>query len=343
METRAIAAKAVAGRLLAALVFGLLIVFARPISANETEVKVRGAEIAEDFLAGRTDAIWDRMTPGMQAAIGNGDALEQLAKTVRKDFGATAKVVSEEVGRAGEHEVYRRISTSAASGLRLLTQVAFAPDGRIAGFEVRPEPVAAESRFLDYRTKADLRLPFEGTWTVYWGGRGIENNYHAADPAQRFATDFVVEKDGATHGGEGGDPAAYYCWDRPILSPADGRIVTAVGDRPDQPIGTTDTVHPAGNHVVIEFGAGEFGFLAHLRQGSLKVRSGDEVEAGQEIGRCGNSGNTSEPHLHFHLQTTSDLSAGEGLPAQFRGYIADGNPVARGEPVRGQKVTPARP
>ena len=72
----------------------------------------------------------------------------------------------------------------------------------------------------------------------------------------------------------------------------------------------------------------------------MAVAEGERVEAGQEIGRCGNSGNTSEPHLHFHLQTTPVLGEGEGLPAFFNAYMADGETVERGEPVRGQTVEP---
>lgn len=68
------------------------------------------------------------------------------------------------------------------------------------------------------------------------------------------------------------------------------------------------------------------------------MREGQRVETGTEIGRCGNSGNTSEPHLHFHLQDRAQFGNAEGLPAFFNGYTADGKPVARCEPVRGQTV-----
>ena len=117
-------------------------------------------------------------------------------------------------------------------------------------------------------------------------------------------------------------------------------MVTAVSVLPDQAIGSSDPAHPAGNHVVLDFGNGEFGFLAHMRSGSLKVKAGDKVEAGQEVGRCGNSGNTSEPHLHFHLQTTPNLAEGEGLPARFVDYMADGKSVESGEPEQGQAIEP---
>ena len=95
-----------------------------------------------------------------------------------------------------------------------------------------------------------------------------------------------------------------------------------------------------GNHVIIDHGNGEFSFLCHLRNGSVKVKPGDKVTKGQEIARCGNSGNTSEPHLHYHLQATGKFGDGDGLPAQFRDVVIDGKDVARGEPLRGQTIAP---
>jgi murein DD-endopeptidase MepM/ murein hydrolase activator NlpD len=93
-----------------------------------------------------------------------------------------------------------------------------------------------------------------------------------------------------------------------------------------------------GNHVIIDHGNGEFSLLAHLRRGTLAVELGQTVTAATPLGRCGHSGNTSEPHLHYHLQDTAVFGKGVGLPAQFQGYVADGEAVARGEPVKGQTI-----
>jgi murein DD-endopeptidase MepM/ murein hydrolase activator NlpD len=64
------------------------------------------------------------------------------------------------------------------------------------------------------------------------------------------------------------------------------------------------------------------------------------VQRGEVLGRCGNSGNSSEAHLHYHLQNTPEFNQGEGLPPQFQNYVADGQVVSRGEPIRGQKIRP---
>lgn len=68
------------------------------------------------------------------------------------------------------------------------------------------------------------------------------------------------------------------------------------------------------------------------------MQEGASVEEGQLLGLCGNSGNSSEPHLHYQLQDDASRFQAKGLPAFFNDYVADGEPVDRGEPVRGQTV-----
>jgi hypothetical protein len=300
-----------------------------------------GRELTADFQKGRMQELWDRMTEEMRQAIGGPDALGEVRATLDGQSGAEAAVLAEDVTETQGLRVYQRIAEHTEGDAPIVTQFALDADGRIAGFFVRPQAQAAASRFLEYQTKTLLRLPFEGEWHVYWGGRTPEQNYHAVDPGQRFAYDFNVQRDGASHAGEPGELSSYFCWDQPVLAPADAVVAAAVDGLPDQEIGERDPQNPAGNHVVLDFGGEEYAFLAHLRQGSVTVRRGDEIVAGAELGRCGNSGNTSEPHLHFHLQTTPVLGDGEGLPAFFEDYIADGSVVERGEPVKGQIVSPA--
>jgi murein DD-endopeptidase MepM/ murein hydrolase activator NlpD len=103
-----------------------------------------------------------------------------------------------------------------------------------------------------------------------------------------------------------------------------------------------DLVGPSavlGNHVVIDAGDGSFALVAHLAQGSVDVRVGDRVEAGQPIGRCGNSGNSSEPHVHAQLMDRPDATAARGLPLRFTGIRIDGGPPAAGIPETGKHLT----
>lgn len=300
----------------------------------------RGQAVYGAFLDGDLTSVWETLSPEMQQLFGTIEDLRAFREGLLTSFGEETEILDEKVETGNGVETYSRTSRWSRSEAPIGAQLGIAGDGSVASLLVKPQPVLADSRFLDYQTKTPLRLPFEGEWFVVWGGRTLEQNYHAADRAQRFAIDVLIYREGATHGGEPQVLESYYCWDQPILAPAAGTVASVVNDLPDNPIGSTDPQNPSGNHVVLDFGNGEFGFLGHMRQGSVRLQPGDEVERGQELGRCGNSGNTSEPHLHFHLQTTTDLSNGDGLPAFFNQYVADDHTVERGEPEAGQYIRP---
>lgn len=305
------------------------------------EAPEAGATAARAFLDGEAAALWDRMTPDLRAVLGTPQALRDLRTDLAAAFGTETALLSTETRTEGAAQVFDRRSAWSGSDQPLQILVSLDSAGRVAGFLVRPVPQPADSPYLAYRTKADLHLPVTGDWQVIWGGRSIDQNYHAADPGQRFALDLLVMRDGTSHDGDPARRDSYHCWDQPILAPAPGVVLRAEDGLPDQPIGSTDARRPLGNHVVLDLGAGEYAFLAHLRQGSVAVAPGAEVTRGQRLGRCGNSGNSTEPHLHLHLQTTPELGRGFGLPAQFQDYVADGAAVARGEPERGQTIRPA--
>ena len=299
-----------------------------------------GRELSKLFLHGDTDAVWARMTPEMRTALGDAPALARFRAKVAQDLGEEQAVIDESGDRRDGSNVYLRTARWSKVPTPILMQWVFGDDGRVAGFMVQPKPQAAPSKHLDYQTKADLRLPFEGEWYVFWGGRTIEQNYHAVSPGQRFAYDLVKRVDGGSHRGDGKSLDDYYCWNQKILAPANATVVEAVDDLPDQAIGTRNPEAPAGNHVMLDLGHGEYALLAHMRQGSVAVKAGQHVATGDELGRCGNSGNTSEPHLHIHLQDSPKFGEGEGLPAFFNHYVADGSNVERGEPVQGQTISP---
>jgi hypothetical protein len=320
-----------------------LAVATAPARAADEALLSEGRALSEQFERGDTAAIYARMTPPMQqAAGGSAGSLAAFREKVLREAGPETGVISEDGITQGGFRIYRRIARRNVGQVPVLMEWTLDAQGRIVGFVVRPQPVAIPSSKLDYETKTALVLPFEGTWFVFWGGRTEAQNKHAGARDQRFAYDFVVLRDGRTHAGAGRRVEDYYCWDRPIRAPAPGRVIEAVDGLPDQPPGAPDSVHPAGNHVMLDFGHGEYGLLAHFRQGSLRVRTGENVRTDAELGRCGNSGHTTEPHLHFHVQNAPGYGKGEGLPAAFVDYVADGARVARGEPVRGQTVERAR-
>ncbi len=162
-----------------------------------------------------------------------------------------------------------------------------------------------------------------------------------AHVAQRFALDLLILRDGASHTGSGRRNEDYDCFGKPILAPAIGKVLEVLDGVADNVPGQMNPKIVTGNRVIIDHGNNEYSVLAHLCKGSPRVASGDAVHAGDRIGDCGNSGNSSEPHLHYQLQDGPAFGASAGLPAQFSNYVADDQPVARGEPTRGQRIRPA--
>ncbi|MGW4032578.1 M23 family metallopeptidase [Streptomyces sp. NPDC004838] len=89
-----------------------------------------------------------------------------------------------------------------------------------------------------------------------------------------------------------------------------------------------------GNRIVLDLGDGTYAMYAHVRRGSLTVRAGDRVRAGQQLAQCGNSGNSTEPHVHFQLMDAPDLDTARGIPFRWRGF---------GIPAKGEAFTVGGP
>ncbi|HKT25015.1 MAG TPA: M23 family metallopeptidase [Terriglobales bacterium] len=156
---------------------------------------------------------------------------------------------------------------------------------------------------------------------------------------QRFAYDFLQLERGWSFRADGVRNEDFICFGQPIYAPASAVVVSTCDGVPDNIPGEMDAKNPLGNYVVLDHGNGEFSFLAHFQIGTVMVRPHAEVEAGDLVGRCGNSGNSSESHLHFHLQNTPEPFIGMGLPAFFCDYLLGGKRVPRGEPVGGQTIS----
>ncbi|HWK90038.1 MAG TPA: M23 family metallopeptidase [Longimicrobium sp.] len=322
----------------------LLLALAAAPAAAQTHPDSATLELGRRYTRwmyeGKADSLWAAFSPAMQQALQSAENLANMRAGIEAQIGRETAVIAEQVRRPGGMAMYVRITRFSGAPVPVHVTVVVDSAGIVQGMLVRPEQAAEPSRFLDYRTKTPLRLPFEGEWTVVWGGRTVEQNYHAAVASQRFAYDLLVTRGGRTHDGDGSTLEQYYCWGRPILAPAAGTVVGFTDGLRDQAPGQMDRANPPGNHVILDHGKGEFSLLAHLREGSVAVGAGDRVQAGQKLGECGNSGNTSEPHLHYHLQNAPELWTAEALPAQFNGYFADGQRVERGEPVQGQVIRP---
>jgi hypothetical protein len=163
-----------------------------------------------------------------------------------------------------------------------------------------------------------LHFPLEGgRFVVAQGGGNVLLNHHADHPQQRYAADITaVGSTGFRAGALLPDSLEdYVIYGASVISPCNGSVVTVRDGLPDLVPPRSDRANPAGNHVIIDCG----GFnveLAHLRRGSVVVQTGDPLAIGEAIGAVGNTGNTTEPHLHIHAV---DPKRGAGLPVTFDG------------------------
>lgn len=168
------------------------------------------------------------------------------------------------------------------------------------------------------RSSIPLELPFKGRWSVAHGGDTLEVNQHVPHKSQRRAADLLIrDESGKTFRGDGKKNEDYLAYNAEILAVAPGRVVTVIDGVPDNPPGSMNPYFTMGNSIIIEHAPGLYSEYSHLIPGSAKVKVGSKVKAGQVIGRCGNSGNSSEPHLHFQLQDGPRFEASYGVEAVF--------------------------
>ena len=237
--------------------------------------------------------------------------------------------------------VRRRVSRLAAL-VGLLAAAALLP----ALMLVRP--VAYPAALETTEPAATVRLPADVPLKVGWGGDSITNNYHAAAADQRWAYDFLVEP--YLTGSD--DLADYGCYGVTVVAPAAGVVTAAHDGEPDEAPGvvSNNITAPTGNYVVLRLPTETYLLIAHLKPGSLLVREGDSVAEGQPIGQCGNSGNTSEPHIHIHhqRQNPTGLAVGfaEGLPLYFRDHVDESGDPGPAMPeggieAQGEAIVPA--
>jgi hypothetical protein len=149
--------------------------------------------------------------------------------------------------------------------------------------------------------------------------------------SQRFAIDWVkLGDDGKTYRGDPKDNRNYYAFGSEALAVADGTVREVKDGIPLNIPGPTSRAVPitletvGGNHVIIDIGNGCYAFYAHLQPGSLRVKVGDKVRRGQILGLVGNTGNSTEPHLHFHISNASSPLGSEGLPYELRSFEVEG-------------------
>jgi hypothetical protein len=240
-----------------------------------------------------------------------------------------------------------------------LTRQLVGPDGKPAAYPPT-EPVPATvtftgpARTLGTTPAVVIAPPLRGSgWVAVNGCCDAVTSHRGAIMSingvtlvpERFAIDWIkLDAQGRAFTGAMTTLAGYPGFGSPVHAVADGTVVNlydaAAEQVPGTPRGIT-TENIGGNMIVVDIGGGNFAFFAHLQPGSLKVRLGDKVKTGQVIALLGNTGNTTAPHLHFHVMDGPSPLDANSLPYVFTRFTGTGrvrdtswdDAFAKGAPV----------
>ena len=223
----------------------------------------------------------------------------------------------------------------------LVTNVVIAISGNRDGVRVNASTqtgMGEATVFTGTPSQTKFSLPLEGMW--YDGSGPSLHTHHRWAVPEEFAHDFVrIGAEGLAYSGDGTHFADYYAYGQPVLAAADGQVVAVLDDveedegllqRAGEPLDLymqrivgrqTEQLKQGsrgivGNHVIIKHG-GEYSMYAHLKPGSVLVKPEQSVTRGQPIAAVGNSGSSTEPHLHFQVCDAPDPLMCAGIPARF--------------------------
>ena len=235
---------------------------------------------------------------------------------------------------AGGYQQYKTIFENGT----LLMSISSNENGQINGFFIKPYKEEAAIP-VPARNSTRMSLPFRGEWSVFWGGDTREQNYHVTYKPQKNAFDILMaDSAGRTHLRSGEKNEDYYAFGQPVIAPCDGEVVQAVDGVRDNVPGEMNPAYMAGNSIIVKTANNEYLLLAHFKQFSIRVKQGNKVKKGQLLGLCGNSGNSSEPHIHFHIQNSDDLMNGTGIKCNFEKIIVNGTVKSDYSPVKGERI-----
>lgn len=273
-----------------------LLLSAVPAAAQDGEPEERTARRLQELFNDKAyDDMYDLMAPSLQDRFTSQD-FEGYFLDLRRRMGRWES--------SGPVAMDRGLATLLGRFQKGEQQVQFSldRDGRIEVLRFDP-PAGAPKE--GGRNSVVMSLPFKGTWEV---------TRAAADGVEFSA----VDDGGRRHRGDGTKNEHYFGWGKEVLAPADGVVLEAVdGVRDNEPGKAAGGHAPLGNFVILSHADGEISVLSHLMKGGVKVKAGDRVAAGKVVGKCGNSGDSSEPRLHLRLVDSENVAGASGLDIHF--------------------------
>ncbi len=311
-----------------------IVLFIGNLTMAQTEksaYKVVAGEFEKNYNTSNFEAIFSLFSSDMKIAV----PLEKLAPFLTNLKAQAGKITKRAFisYKNGTVAVYKTTFERATYALNLSID----GNSKINGFAVTP--FKDESLPKMARNTTQLILPFKEEWTVFWGGDTKKLNYHVISQAEKNAFDFVIrDATGNSFKTNGQTNEDYYAFGKELIAPADGEIVLVVDGIKDNTPGELNPAYVPGNTVIIKTANNEYLFFAHFKQHSIQVKQGQKVKQGAVLGLCGNSGNSSEPHLHFHIQNVENVNTATGVKCYFNQLLVNGVMKTDYSPIKGEKI-----
>lgn len=315
--------------LLLALAFGLQTSWSQTEQAQFTQVM---ETFTHHFNNGDGQAVFDMMDTNMQTQLGL-ENTKNIVSSLLENLGRIRSFTL--IQQAERTEVFETTFENGVQNIILSMNT----DGTMAGLYVQPAAAPSSTAKFE-RNTTSLDLPFRGSWFTFWGGDDKTQNYHVVSTPQKHAFDFLIlDQNGRSFERSGTRNEDYYAFGKPLYAVCDAVVDRVIHGVRDNKPGTMNPEEPFGNAVVLKTANQEFIVYAHFEEGTLQVKKGDAVKQGQLLGRCGNSGNSSEPHLHFHIQDGPDLHNAVGVKAYFEHLILnDDQEMNDYSPVKNDRI-----
>lgn len=283
-----------------------------------------------NFNANNFEVIFSGFAPEMQKAL----PIEKTKEFLTGLKQQAGKIIQREFVKY--EQTYASYKTTFERAV-LTVNISIDSNSEINGLFVKPYQESTLPK-MD-RNKTKLILPFNEVWTVIWGGDTKELNYHVVSEAQKNAFDWVIiDEKGNSYRTDGKTNQDYYAFEKELFAPCDGEIVFVVDGVKDNSPGVLNPLFAAGNAVMIKTDLDEYLFFAHFRKNSIAVKEGQRVKQGQLLGLCGNSGNSTEAHLHFHIQNAEETNSATGVKCYFDKIMVDGKERVDYSPIQREHI-----
>jgi len=288
---------------------------------NNLQRCITGETIGTRFLKGEFQAIYNQTASNFKEMI----TIEQFMELSSSfNFGVLNYSLVSETRLTDYLRHYLWLNNEKFKAISVI----FDPDDVIHSLLLAPYETYPETD--NQLSKNTYMMPIQDEWFVFWGGANQFINYHYEIEEQRYAYDLVIIKNGQSFRNTPTSNDDFYAFNKEVVAPCDGRVVQVVNSIVDNELGSTNVSNPEGNYVIIQHANNEYSLIAHFKQNSIVVKEGQMIKQSQLVGYCGNSGNSSEPHIHFQVMNSPNHHNAKSIRIRFHGDY---------EPIQGDFVT----